>query len=156
MWTTLPKRAPHRQSILHLQCSGSLQRRRRQRTRGRARLRHTRQFFRVMFLAVATQCRCLLLRHHGLQRRPRMHPMTCAPSTSSVFACQALLHPYLHHPRRARMHVAQECQHCHKNSPWCPPRHVRNIRNMVAMNPRAIRRPRMRQPLLWRRIRRCT
>jgi hypothetical protein len=80
MWTTSPKRAPHRQSILHLQRSGSLQRHRRQRTRGQACLRHTRQFFRVMFRAVATQCRCLLLRHHGLQRQSRMHPMTCEPS----------------------------------------------------------------------------
>jgi hypothetical protein len=46
----------HTQSILQLQRSGSVQRLSLQLTRGRARLRHTRQFFRGMLLAVGTQC----------------------------------------------------------------------------------------------------
>jgi hypothetical protein len=72
----------------------------------------------IMFLTVPTQCRYLLLLYRGLHSQSRMHPMTCAPNTSSVrvFGCQALFHPYLNHPRRARMYVTHERQHCHKTS----------------------------------------
>ena len=72
----------------------------------------------IMFLTVPTQCRYLLFLYRGLHSQSRMHPMTCVPNTSSVrvFGCQALLHPYLNHPRRARMYVTHERQHCHKTS----------------------------------------
>jgi hypothetical protein len=50
-----------------------------------------------MFLAVCIQCRHLLLMHRGLHCPPRMHPMTCEPSTSSVCGCARarLLRPLL-------------------------------------------------------------